>query len=244
MAGMTLSAQGVCLTLSGRQIVDNVSLRASLGKWVSIVGANEAGKTSLLQLLAGWRPPSSGEILFHNRPLMTDDRVEIVLAPGPDELPGHLLGSELLSIVQHERQRPKPANWSAILAALNADRWWDRPINQLSLGTRRKVALATALCASPSILLLDEAFDALDAQSSVRIRLMVREIVDSGAMGVISASHAWESVFTDSDSIAFLAAGRVVRQLERAQFVELAAQSARMQETILAAFATPAGATR
>jgi ABC-2 type transport system ATP-binding protein len=239
MAALSLQAHSVSLTLGGRQIINDVSLQAQGGQWVSVVGANEAGKTSLLHLLAGWRPPSSGQILYRERPLKADDRVEVVLAPGPDDLPGHLLGHELLKIVQQERQRPEPANWPAILEALNGDRWMDRPVNQLSLGTRRKVALATALCGSPSYLLLDEAFDALDALSSVRIRTMVRGLVDEGTMGVISASHAWESVFTDSDAIAFLAAGRVVRHLERTEFTDLAAQSARMQETILAAFATP-----
>ena len=240
MADLTLRASAVSLTLSGRDIINDVSLQAARGQWVSIVGANEAGKTSLLHLLAGWRPPSSGQILFDDRPLHADDRVEIVLAPGPDDLPGHLLGRELITIVQHERQRPTPTNWPEILEALNGDRWLERAVNQLSLGTRRKVALATALCASPTLLLLDEAFDALDALSSMRVRTMVRGLVDKGNMAVISASHAWESVFTDSDVIAFLAAGSVVRQLERADFIDLAAQSARMQETILAAFATPA----
>lgn len=157
-------------------------------------------------------------------------------APGPDDLPGHLLGCELLEIVRHERRRPLPDDWGAILVSLNAERWLDRPINQLSLGTRRKVALASALIASPTVLLLDEAFDALDAQSSVRIRATVRALVDGCSMTVISASHAWESVFTNSDAIAFLASGRVVRYLERADFSVLAVQSENMQATILAAF--------
>jgi ABC-type multidrug transport system ATPase subunit len=243
MAMITIRANDASLSLGGRQIVAGVNIQAKQGQWVSIVGANEAGKTSLLHLLAGWRPPSSGQVLYNDHPIKADDRIEIVLAPGPDDLPGHLHGRELLTIVQHERQRSPPADWPDILTALNADRWLDRPVSELSLGTRRKVALATALCASPTILLLDEAFDALDAQSSVRIRTMVRALVDTGAMGVISASHAWESVFADSDIIAFLAAGQVVRRLERADFTDLSTQSARMQETILAAFATPIAAT-
>lgn len=237
MAALALCVQNVSLTLGGRTIVDDVSLGVDMGQWLSIVGANEAGKTTLLHLLARWRAPSSGQVLFGEVPLTSDDRVQVVLAPGPDDLPGHLLGRELLEIVSHERRRPLPEGWETILTALNADRWLDRPINQLSLGTRRKVALASALIASPTVLLLDEAFDALDAQSSVRIRATVRALVDGGKMAVISASHAWESVFTDSDAIAFLASGRVVRYLERADFSDLAVQSEKMQATILAAFA-------
>jgi ABC-type multidrug transport system ATPase subunit len=237
LAALILSVKDATLTLGGRTIIDSLSLGVSMGQWLSIVGANEAGKTTLLHLLAGWRAPSSGEVLFKDALLAADDRVQVVLAPGPDDLPGHLLGSELLAIVRHERRRPLPADWASILASLNADRWLDRPINQLSLGTRRKVALASALIASPTVLLLDEAFDALDAQSSVRIRATVRALVDSGTMAVISASHAWESVFNDSDAIAFLASGRVVRHLKRADFSDLAVQSEKMQATILAAFA-------
>ncbi len=236
MAALALSTHEVTLSLSGRQIIGGVSLGVKMGQWLSIVGANEAGKTTLLHLLAGWRAPATGRILFGDAPLRHEDRVEIILAPGPDDLPGHLLGSELLEIARHERQRPLPPDWQALLVSLDAPRWMDRPINQLSLGTRRKVALASALCASPTILLLDEAFDALDAHSSVRIRASVRACVDAGTMAVISASHAWESVFTDSDAIAFLAQGQVVRFLERSQFTDLAAQSDKMQATILAAF--------
>lgn len=237
MAPLALATQDATLSLNGRQIISGVTLGILLGQWLSIVGANEAGKTTLLHLLAGWRAPTTGSVVFGDKPLRHNDRVEIVLAPGPDDMPGHLLGSELLEIVRHERQRPLPNDWVALLASLDAPRWLDRPINQLSLGTRRKVALASALCASPTILLLDEAFDALDAQSSVRIRASIRALVDTGTMAVISASHAWESVFTDSDTIAFLAKGQVVRLLERSQFADLAAESAKMQATILTAFA-------
>lgn len=244
MAHLNLAAKQVSLTLGGKKILNDITIKAELGQWVSIVGANEAGKTSLLHLLAGWQPPTAGAILFDDRPLCADDRVGVVLAPGPDDLPGHLLGSELLKIVQHERQRPQFPNWAAILDALNADRWMERPVSELSLGTRRKVALATSLCASPSVLLLDEAFDALDAQSSVRIRMMVRQLVTEGEMAVISASHAWESVFTDSDEIAFLAAGRIVRHLQRPEFEHLAAQSKVMQDTILESFASPNQSTK
>jgi ABC-type multidrug transport system ATPase subunit len=237
MAAPVIAAKGVSLTIAGRQILANIDLAAAPGEWVSIVGANEAGKTSLLHLLAGWRAPTSGSISFQDRALHRDDRASVVLAPGQDDLPGHLLGNELLALVQHERRRPPPDNWQDVLRSLDAHRWLDRPLSELSLGTKRKVALATALCASPTVLLLDEAFDALDAQSSVRIRNMVRGLVDQGQMAVISASHAWESVFTDSDHIAFLSAGKVVRTLARPDFQDLAAQSARMQATILEAFA-------
>jgi ABC-2 type transport system ATP-binding protein len=238
MASLVLNVQDATLILGARTIIDGVSLGVSIGQWLSIVGANEAGKTTLLHLLAGWRAPTSGQVEFNGAQLRSNDRVQVVLAPGPDDLPGHLLGSELLAIVRQERRRPLPADWDTILTSLNADRWLDRPIHQLSLGTRRKVALASALIANPTVLLLDEAFDALDAQSSVRIRATVRALVDGGTMAVISASHAWESVFSDSDAIAFLASGRVVRHLERAEFSDLAAQSEKMQATILAAFAT------
>jgi ABC-type multidrug transport system ATPase subunit len=73
---------------------------------------------------------------------------------------------------------------------------------------------------------------------------MVRGLVDQGQMAVISASHAWESVFTDSDHMAFLSAGKVVRTLARPDFQDLAAQSARMQATILDAFAVPTATTK
>jgi ABC-type multidrug transport system ATPase subunit len=236
MAALNLTTSLACLTLSGRDILTDINLGVQTGEWLSIVGANEAGKTSLLHLLAGWRAPTSGEIRLNDASLTQDDRVRVVLAPGPDDLPGHLLGRELLQIVQHERNRDVFSDWSQILTSLDADRWMARPINELSLGTRRKVALASALCASPDLLLLDEAFDALDAVSSVRIRGTVRALVKSGQLGVISASHAWESVFADSDKIAFLDKGKVVRQLEQGEFRDIAAQSERIQATILAAF--------
>jgi ABC-type multidrug transport system ATPase subunit len=236
LATLKLEAVDAGLTLGGRQILDQITLHVQTGQWLSIVGANEAGKTSLLHLLAGWRAPTRGHVTLDDQALINDDRVRIVLAPGPDDLPGHLLGREVIEIVRHERARRLPKDWDEIVASLNGDRWMARPVNELSLGTRRKVALASALCASPDVLLLDEAFDALDAVSSVRIRAMVRTLVKAGQLGVISASHAWESVFVDSDRIAFLEAGKVVRQLDHSQFQDIAAQSEKIQATILSAF--------
>ena len=64
-----LQADDLSLLLSGRRVVDRVSVAMQAGQWIAIVGPNGAGKSSLLSVLAGLRAPSSGQVQLRGRRL-------------------------------------------------------------------------------------------------------------------------------------------------------------------------------
>ena len=243
----TLTARQVRIDLSGRTILRDIHCDVATGSWVSLVGANGAGKSTLLRSLAGWHRPKAGQVLLAGGGSgdgdsgsggLVDPLADVLLVPQPEDLPTWLSGRELLDICVAGRMRRPPEGWAFVLDLLDAGHWMDRPVSALSLGTRKKLCIATALCTGPRLLLLDEAFDGLDARASVRIRGWLRQEVTSGRPGILSASHAWEAVFADSDSVLFLDGGRIVRTLQPGAFDHLARQAAALQAAVLEAFET------
>ncbi|MEZ6023816.1 MAG: ABC transporter ATP-binding protein [Hyphomonadaceae bacterium] len=236
MAADRLSATELRVLFGKHAALDGVSIEFARGRWTSIVGANGAGKTTLLHTLAGWRKPTAGALALDGAPPGPSYRQDVVLAPAPEQLPPHLTGAEVIDIVARERGRTRIGGWADAFAALDGEAWNSRPVAELSWGTRKKLCLATAIATGPDFLLLDEAFDGLDSVSSIRIRQYVRSQASAGALGVVSASHAWESVFVDSDAVAFLAQGKLVRTMDAPQFQSLGEDARRIQDVVQGAF--------
>lgn len=230
------------MRIGDRLILKDISFEAPIGAWTSIIGANAAGKTTLLQSIAGWRKLAGGAIRTPHNLTSFRAKVEIVLTPVPEALPKHLLGRELIDIVSRERDRALGSDWHAVAQQLDGAEWLGRPLGELSWGTKKKVCLAVSLCTKPMIILLDEAFDGLDALSSARIRALFHKMIEVDGLTLISATHNWESVFADSDQIVFLAAGKITKILQKDEFRDLTAESIRMQNTVLRAFGSAAAA--
>jgi NitT/TauT family transport system ATP-binding protein len=147
------------------------------GEVVCVVGPSGCGKTTLLNVIAGFEPPDIGEVLING---------EKVAGPAPSRFvifQEHALfpwlnvrhnvefGLKIAGIAKNERQDRA----AALLAAVNLSRFASSWIHELSGGMKQRVALARALAMDPEILLMDEPFAALDAQT----RDMLHEEVES-----------------------------------------------------------------
>jgi ABC-type multidrug transport system ATPase subunit len=232
----SLSACNLSIILGGTKILRDINFEISTGYWVSIIGANAAGKSTLLRSLVGWHKPSNGSVAWKSDDPFRSCNLDVLLVPQPDDLPKWLTGKQILEICCNGRSRQLPTNWPEVLEVLDGSAWLEKPVYAQSLGTRKKLCIASALCSSPALLLLDEAFDGLDINSSARVRTYLKAQVKCGALGILSASHAWESVFVDSDEVLFLSNGSIVRSLKSTQFVTLANQARTLHSAVLEAF--------
>jgi len=86
----------------------------------------------------------------------------------------------------------------------------DKPINDLSMGTRQKVALAAALAAEPRVVLLDEPTLGLDVQSSVELRKAIRRMAHEEGCTVIITTHQMDVAQEVCDRVCILSEGRVL----------------------------------
>jgi ABC transport system ATP-binding/permease protein len=190
-----LRAASLSLSFGSRTVFRDLELVIEEGERVGLIGVNGSGKSSLMKILAGAMPPDSGELQLRRGAAVTYLPQEPVFAPGAtveselsaarpalrDALAAHAaLSRKLESTPAGERELEQFADLSHRIDQLGGwdtaheartllDRLgvkdWERPLEELSGGTRKRVALARALLTRPDLLLLDEPTNHLDADT-------------------------------------------------------------------------------
>jgi NitT/TauT family transport system ATP-binding protein len=156
----------------------DVSLEVQPGEFVCLLGPSGCGKTSILNVLAGLEPPTSGQALLDGSPIRGPGPDRAVLFQEPALFPwlsvrGNVeLALELEGVGANER-RERTQRW---LTNVHLERWADSQPHELSAGMRQRAALARALAADPDILLGDEPFGALDAQARELLQNEVQRV--------------------------------------------------------------------
>ena len=147
--------------------LDDINLQVRHGEFLCIVGPSGCGKSSLLHLIAGLARPSNGAILLDGSPVdgPGTERIlifqELGLFPWLSVMENVEFGMKMAGI--EKRQRRETAR--RYLRLVHLSKFEDAYIHQLSGGMRQRVALARALATAPDVLLMDEPFAALDAQT-------------------------------------------------------------------------------
>ncbi|MBM4148503.1 MAG: ATP-binding cassette domain-containing protein [Lentisphaerae bacterium] len=149
-----LSLKNVSLSYGGLPLLDGVELHVERGDRVCLLGANGAGKSSLLRVLAGESNPDSGEVV---RP------ANLRVARLPQQVPSHLEGRTFDIVCPDPGDERSRLEASQILSRLSLDP--ETEFSSLSGGTKRRVLLASALIGSPEVVLLDEPTNHLDLDS-------------------------------------------------------------------------------
>ena len=176
-----------------RPLFERLSLCLAAGSVTWLRGRNGRGKTSLLRLLAGLSTPMSGEVLIRGRSLRQVGpawRRQLVYIAHQNALKDDLSASEALRFLA--RLHGAPVNDDLLAAALRrlgVQQRQHAPVRTLSQGQRRRVALARlALSMASPLWLLDEPFDALDADGVAALNDLIGEHAAQGGC-VLLTSH-------------------------------------------------------
>jgi NitT/TauT family transport system ATP-binding protein len=196
--------------------VQDVSLTVLQGEFVSIVGPSGCGKTTLLNMIAGFIPISAGEILLDGR---------VVKGPGPERgvvfqsfalfpwktvLENVAFGPKMCGLAKKECHRI--AREYLDLAGLGQAA--DRYPNELSGGMQQRVGVVRALANNPDVLLMDEPFASVDAQTRMTLQEELTRIWQERRPTIIFITHdVGEAVFL-ADRVVVLSKGRVLKELE------------------------------
>lgn len=216
-----LAANGVGLTLTGREVLAGIDLAAEAGRTTALIGPNGAGKTSLLRCLAGLARPSAGAVDFAGQALADWPRRELArrLAFLPQEnavaWPIAVQDLAMLGRAPHRAPGlapPSAADRAAVadaLATVGLRDLADRPATRLSGGELRRALIARALAGQPEALLADEPTASLDPGAALDVMSALKDAAAAGA-AVIVATHDLELAGRFADAILLLESGRCV----------------------------------
>ena len=183
---------------------------------VAIVGPSGAGKTTVLDAIAGLRRPARGKIVVHGRTLFdSDSGIDI---PPAGRRVGYVPQDVVLfphmnvdRNILYGTGRGEPPLFERVLELLEIGSLAGRPIDGLSGGERQRVALARALMSGPDLLLLDEPLAAVDVALRGRILPFIERVRGELGTPVIYVSHAADEVRRIADRVVVLESGRVLR---------------------------------
>jgi molybdate transport system ATP-binding protein len=186
---------------------------AAAARVTAVFGASGAGKTSLLEIVAGLRKPASGRVLLNGRVL--DDAGAGIHLPPRLRRVGYVPQDDTVfphMSVQENLGYARAASAAAVARVadvLELGPLLPRSPAGLSGGERRRVALGRALLSSPEILLLDEPLTGLDAPLKERVLTYLARVRDEFAIPTLYVSHAPEEVLALADDVLVLERGRV-----------------------------------
>lgn len=213
-----LAVRGLARRFGAHVAVADVSLEVRAGEIVGFLGANGAGKTTTLRCAAGLLRPHAGRVEIAGHDLWAGGRetraAKAALGFVPDRpyLYERLTPPEFLGFVASLYDVPASVaepRLRALLARLALGEAAGALIEDASLGTRQKLAIAAALLHEPAALLLDEPLAGLDPPAAYTLKQLLRERTAAGA-GVLVSTHQLEVAERLCDRVVMLRRGRVV----------------------------------
>ncbi|MEQ9021580.1 MAG: ABC transporter ATP-binding protein, partial [Pseudomonadales bacterium] len=186
----------------------NIDFKVHRREFVTVIGPSGCGKSTLIRILAGLESETSGQVLLDNRP---------VKGPGPDRgmvfqgytlFPWLTVKKNVMFGLRNQGISPANAESEAMqwIDLVGLERFADSYPDQLSGGMKQRVAIARALAAKPRILLMDEPFGALDAQTRSKMQSYLMEIWKNIDVTILFITHDLDEAIYLADRILVLKA--------------------------------------
>ncbi|MFW9832847.1 MAG: energy-coupling factor ABC transporter ATP-binding protein [Candidatus Thorarchaeota archaeon] len=197
--------------------MEDIKFQLHVGEQKALAGLNGSGKTTLFKLLLGLLEPDSGDIYIFDRKLTRDTLWEIrqdvgFLFQNPDDQlfaptvwEDVAFGPRNLGLSKEEIE--DRVEWA--LDKVGMSSLVNRPVNQMSHGQAKRVALAGIIAMRPSILVLDEPFSGLDFKMVTNMIGIIQKLRQDGA-SILFTTHNSFFIENWSDSVAVIKEGRIV----------------------------------
>lgn len=192
---MQLSLRGVTKTFEGRDgkttALERVDLEIASGGFVCLLGPSGCGKSTLLNLIAGFERPDTGEVLADARPIDGPGPDRVVLFQDPALFPW-LSVEDNVAFPLRGRQldaRELAARVEDALRTVHLWRFRKAQPHELSGGMRARAAIARALVMEPRVMLMDEPFAALDAQTREMLQQEVERAWERTGATIVFVTH-------------------------------------------------------
>ncbi len=210
MANITLNGVSKRYLQRHRQVtaLDECSLEVGDGEFFSLLGPSGTGKTTVLNLIAGFEAPSSGTIKVGERTVTGPGRDRAVVFQSPTLFPWLSAIDNVVSAMTGDAPKAaKRAGALALLADVGLHDAGNRKPHELSGGMQQRVGIARALAMAPEVLLMDEPFAALDSYVRREMQELVVRIHREREMTTLFITHSVEEALSLSNRIGIMAGG-------------------------------------
>ncbi len=208
--GATICLEGVGIRLGAVDIVDGFDLAIEPGEFVCVLGPSGCGKSTMLNLVAGFLPPSAGRVLVDGRPVTGPGIDRGVVFQSTDALFPWLTVRENVEYGPRMRGVRKAERVEAALRyvkLVGLGHAADRLPADLSGGMRQRAQLARVLVNQPSVILMDEPFGALDAQTRLVMQAELDRIWRATGATVLFITHDIGEAVLLGDRVVVMTAG-------------------------------------
>ncbi|RKD21475.1 iron complex transport system ATP-binding protein [Caminicella sporogenes DSM 14501] len=206
-------------------IFENLSFkidREDKGKFISIIGPNGCGKTTLLNILTGELKPKKGKIFYRQRDLSSytikelSKKIAVVRQRTNISFPFTCFDIVMMGRNPYRERLNEPTDEDidivvSFMKKTDTYKFMNSLVTEISGGEYQRVMLARALSQSPEILLLDEAFSAMDIAYKVKSLKLLKQVIREKNITVLSIMHDLNLVYKFSDKVCVISNGKVVR---------------------------------
>jgi branched-chain amino acid transport system ATP-binding protein len=210
--------------------VSGVSMRVETGELRAIIGPNGAGKTTFFNLITGFFPPSSGEILLDGQNInkvpaagrvkmgmgrtfqITEIFPELTVRENARIAVETGLGYSLRAWLNAADKKRVADACDEVMAMANLTAKADRLVGELSHGDQRSAEIAMALALKPSLLLLDEPTAGMGDEETYQITGLIRRLHRDSKYTIVLIEHDMRVVFHLADRISVLAEGKLLAE--------------------------------
>ncbi len=216
-----LDARGLCKSYKERKVVDNVNFQVRAGEIVGLLGPNGAGKTTSFYMVAGLVRPDSGTVDFAGQdvsglPMHLRARLGMGYLPQEESIFRKLsVEDNLLAILETRSdlsRRQKKEKADELMERFHITKLRKSQSIQLSGGEKRRLTIARALAANPSLLMLDEPFAGVDPIAVADIQSIVASLRETDGLSILITDHNVRETLGIVDRAYILFEGRIIKQ--------------------------------
>ena len=208
------SVVGISKRFGKTSVLENINFDVAEGEALVLLGASGSGKTTILRIIAGLDQPYTGKVMLHGK--------DVTELPARERGVGVIFQSYALFPkmtveknigyglrIRHRKRREIRETVNELLALVQLEEHRKKYPSQLSGGQQQRVAIARTLAYKPEVLLFDEPFGALDAQTRVHLRREIRALLRKVNVPAIFITHDQEEALELGDRIAVINLGRI-----------------------------------
>jgi sulfate/thiosulfate transport system ATP-binding protein len=213
-SGVAASVRGISKRFKKTKVLEDVSFDVAEGESLVLLGASGSGKTTILRIIAGLEQPDSGYVILHGK--------DVTDLPARERGVGVIFQSYALFPrmtveknigyglkIRHSPWKERRETVNRLIELVQLEKHRKKYPWQLSGGQQQRVAIARTLAYKPQVLLFDEPFGALDAQTRVHLRREIRALLRQVRVPSVFITHDQEEALELGDRIAVLNEGHL-----------------------------------